>query len=489
MSFTNINYNENHYKLIWTSGELEGFYIDFKYQEIGYRENGPERIEFRKLQIIKYLLEHSTEYITGTQINLTEELNSIDLPKSISSIKASILKALNPVFDKDKASDLYNLIIDKHRINGQMGYKLLTSDAVLSNVDEAENHQIVASIDTYADKSDNSYAEESFSYIQKNWFMLFIFSYIILMILFILKANDISFGELFMHLVTLPLKTSLLICLLGGMIPVFAGLIIDTPYALIAKHIKTGKKADISEYYHIVTHEEERFDLSMQHVSFFAICNLTGAITTATVILFVKRIPNFDTYISKSSMNTPLFIITFAAIFVALYNNYMLQTKYVPIRNNHNYILTRAHAFFNFFWLTFSISVSCGLLFAFLLFRISSSYATPDSLDSSFLIMILAAYSYLWFSADSPLAKDIDSISKDNFVSGAPVLAFFSILYTILCFDMSMTCILSFVVNILVLAVWYIVVKKRKNIGVIRFITSFFSVIAVFVILMLVLNL
>ncbi|MBQ8912503.1 MAG: hypothetical protein IJ054_00465, partial [Lachnospiraceae bacterium] len=195
------------------------------------------------------------------------------------------------------------------------------------------------------------------------------------------------------------------------------------------------------------------------------------------------------TYISKSSMNTPLFIITFAAIFVALYNNYMLQTKYVPIRNNHNYILTRAHAFFNFFWLTFSISVSCGLLFAFLLFRISSSYATPDSLDSSFLIMILAAYSYLWFSADSPLAGDIDSISKDNFISGTPVLAFFSILYTILCFDMSMTCILSFIINVLVLIVWYIVMKKCKSIGVIRFITSFFSVVAVFVILMLVLNL
>lgn len=489
MSFENINYNDNHYKLIWTSGELEGFYIDFKYQEIGYRENEPERIEFKKLQIIKYLLEHSTEYITGTQINLTEELNSIDLPKSISSIKASVLKALNPVYDKEKASDLYNLIIDKHRINGQMGYKLVTSDAVLSNADEAENNRIVAGIDTYADKSDNSYAEESFSYIRKNWFMLFIFSYIILMILFILKANDISFGELFMHLVTLPLKTSLLICLLGGMIPVFAGLLIDTPYALIAKHIKTGKKADISEYYHIVTHEEERFDLSKQHVSFFAICNLTGAITTATIILFVKKIPDFDTYITKSSMNTPLAVISFAAIFVALYNNYMLQTKHVPIRNNHNYILSRAHAFFNFFWLTFSISVSCGLLFAFLLFRISSSYATPDSLDSSFLIMILAAYSYLWFSADSPLAGDIGSISKDNFISGAPVLAFFSILYTILCFDMSMTCILSFIINVLVLIVWYIVMKKRKSIGVIRFITSFFSVVAVFVILMLVLNL
>ncbi|MBO6114345.1 MAG: hypothetical protein J6P57_04740, partial [Lachnospiraceae bacterium] len=295
-------------------------------------------------------------------------------------------------------------------------------------------------------------------------------------------------GELFMHLVTLPLKTSLLICLLGGMIPVFAGLIIDTPYALIAKHIKTGKKADISEYYHIVTHEEERFDLSKQHVSFFAICNLTGAITTATIILFVKKIPDFDTYITKSSMNTPLAVISFAAIFVALYNNYMLQTKHVPIRNNHNYILSRAHAFFNFFWLTFSISVSCGLLFAFLLFRISSSYATPDSLDSSFLIMILAAYSYLWFSADSPLAVDIESISKDNFISGAPVLAFFSLLYTILCFDISMTCILSVIINILVLSVWYIVMKKRKSIGVIRFITSFFSVAAIFVILMLILN-
>ncbi|MBO6114974.1 MAG: hypothetical protein J6P57_07950, partial [Lachnospiraceae bacterium] len=189
MSFTDIDYN-NHYKLIWTSGALEGLYIDFKYQEIGYKENTPERIEFKKLQILKYLLEHSTDYTTGAQINQTEELNSIDLPKSISSIKSSILKALNPIYDKEKAADLYNLIIDKHRINGQMGYKLITSDAVLSNIDDSENSHVVANIDTYTEKSDKTHKEESFSYIRKNWFVLFIFSYIILMILFILKAND-----------------------------------------------------------------------------------------------------------------------------------------------------------------------------------------------------------------------------------------------------------------------------------------------------------
>ncbi len=488
MSFTNIDYNENHYKLIWTNGELEGFYIDFKYQEIGYRENEPERIEFKKLQIIKYLLEHSTEYVTGTQINLTEELNSIDLPKSISSIKASILKALTLVFDKEKALDLYNLIIDRHRINGQMGYKLITSDAVLSNVEACEKDQVAENNLINVNKTDNSNEEKSFSYISKNWFMLFIISYIILMLLFILKANDISFGKIFVHIVTLPLKTSFIICILGSLLPVLAGLIIDTPFALLLNHIKTGKKADISEFHRIVMNYAGRFDLSMQHISFFTICNLTGAFTTASAILFVKRIPNFDKYIEKSSMNVSLAIITFAALFVALYNNYMLQTKSEPNRNNHNYILTRAHAFLNFFWLTFSISVSCGLLFALLLFRISSSYATPDSLDSSFLIMILAAYSYLWFSADSPLAEDIDSISKDNFISGAPVLAFFSTLYTILCFDMSIICILSFLINITVLTIWYIVMKNRKHIGILRFITSFFSIAAVFVILMLVLN-
>ncbi|MBQ9199835.1 MAG: hypothetical protein IJ141_06605 [Lachnospiraceae bacterium] len=495
MTFSEIDYNDNHYKLNWISGELEGFFIDFKFQEIGFKDNEPQRIEYKKLQIIKYLMEHSDEYITGTQINLTEELNSIDLPKSISSIKSSIIKALCPAFEKEKAAELYNSIIDKHKINGQMGYKLLISDTVLSDVssdfskkDNSEDTDVIKTAHDEAASQTDYNSDDSFSYMTKNWFMLFVIGYILLMLLFIMKANNISIGSLFKRLVTLPLKISFFICIAGGILPILAGLLVDTPYALISHRIKSGKKADISNIQNIVANVEGRFDLSKKHLLFFSTCNLSGAITVASAILFVKRIPYFDTYIEKGSLTFPLNLIALAGIFVAVYNNFMLQTKEASNRNRCNYILTRAHAFFNFFWLSFSLTISCGLLFGFLLFKINSSYATPAVLDSSYLIMILAAYSFLWFSADSPMADDIDSISKDNFISGAPVLAFFAILYTTLCFDVSFTCIMSLIINALVLAIWYIVVSKRKSIGFFRFATSFFTVIAVIVILMLILN-
>ena len=71
----NINPEKN--KLIWTSGDLKGLSIDFTYQEIeflGYKS----KIEYRKLQVLRYLIDHKGDYITGNQLNQIEEYNSID---------------------------------------------------------------------------------------------------------------------------------------------------------------------------------------------------------------------------------------------------------------------------------------------------------------------------------------------------------------------------------------------------------------------------
>ena len=498
MTFSDINWTNNHYKLIWTSGELESFFIDFTYQEIGYMDNPPQRIEYKKLLIIKYLLEHSDDYITGVQINLIEELNSIDVSKAISSFKTCVIKALAPKYDKEDGALLFNKIIDRKKSNGQMGYRLLTDDTELINCDEAAT----AVINDETVKSDignvSNAIEASFdgiekiqsqsSYFKNNWFIIFAVFYIILMLLFIMKGKDISIGSLYKSMIEAPLRLNLVFFLIAGIAPILAGIFIDTPAALIIHRIKTGNKANISEIHNIVMHDEARFDLSLQHILFFSVCNITGAMTTVAAILFVRDIPHFIEYISKSSLSIPLLIIAFAGLFTGFYNNYMLQTKIEPARNNKNYILTRVHAVLNVLYLALTLTVSCSLLFAFLLFRINSSYATPNTLDSSFLILILSTYSYLWFSADSPMADSIDSISRYNFLSGAPVLAFFAIIYTILCFDASFVCILSFVINAIVLGVWGLIISKRKSVNIAKLATSFFSVMAVAVITMLVIN-
>ncbi|MBQ8923906.1 MAG: hypothetical protein IJ053_03835 [Lachnospiraceae bacterium] len=492
MTFSDIDWTNNHYKLVFTSGELEGLFIDFTYQEVGFRDNVPQRFEYRKSLIIRYLLEHSDDYMTGAQINLIEELNSIDVSKAISSFKSCVIKALAPTYDREEGAELFNQIIDRKKSNGQMGYRFLTDGTELIDCDEAVPTDAALENMTAATVITDDTTDMKISvlsdYFKKNWFVIFILFYIILMLLFVMNGKDMSIGSLYRNMIEASLMYNFVFFLIVGIAPVLAGILIDTPISLITHRLKTGRKASASEIHNIVMYEVPRFDLSMRHIFFFSVCNVTGAMTTVAAIFFVRGIPYFSEYITKSSLTIPLSIIAFAGLLTGFYNNYALQTKVEPARNNKNYILTRAHAVLNVLYLSLSLTVSCSLLFAFLLFRFNSSYATPDTLDSSFLILILSTYSFMWFSADSPMADEIDSISRYNFLSGAPVLTFFAIVYTILCYDKSFTCFLSFAINAIVLGVWALLMFKKKSVSLVKLVTSFFSVMAVAVITLLVIN-
>ncbi|MBR1568070.1 MAG: hypothetical protein IJ648_03840, partial [Lachnospiraceae bacterium] len=253
MTALHTNWDEKHYKLIWTTGELNGMYMDFTYQEVGFSDCTAQRIEYKKLLVMKYLLEHSDDYVTGTQLNLVEEMNSIDLSKSISSIKMGIMKVLTQVYDRDKSEELWNQIIDRKKINGRMGYMLVTDGTELVAEDlpieaEAEDHEVIsdAPIDTgnleeqsemgaseellqegiTEERSKKTLAddipageavplkkgqEEAVAYLPANWLMLFAIFYAGIMLLFIMNARDLTYGMLLTRLIELPIRENLLI--------------------------------------------------------------------------------------------------------------------------------------------------------------------------------------------------------------------------------------------------------------------------------------
>jgi hypothetical protein len=179
------NINPENNKLIWTSGDLKGLSIDFTYQEIeflGYKS----KIEYRKLQVLRYLIDHKGDYITGNQLNQIEEYNSIDMSKSISSIKGSFIKLLMNNFDKETCENLYKQIIDKRKISGIMGYCFVGSDIdyiseEISTIETAEDIQAITPVSEEGEESNETedlrMKNIQFSYFQKNWFMLFIFLY------------------------------------------------------------------------------------------------------------------------------------------------------------------------------------------------------------------------------------------------------------------------------------------------------------------------
>ena len=104
-----------HNRLQWSDGDLKGLYIDFLNQEIGFRDYPAERLEYRKIKVLLFLLEHSGEYVTNSNLQLSSELNSVDLPKTISSIKTHIVNLLSYQYDKEYSVQLFSNIIDKHK--------------------------------------------------------------------------------------------------------------------------------------------------------------------------------------------------------------------------------------------------------------------------------------------------------------------------------------------------------------------------------------
>ena len=105
--------------------------------------------------------------------------------------------------------------------------------------------------------------------------------------------------------------------------------------------------------------------------------------------------------------------------------------------------------------------------------------------------MVLSAYCYLWFSSDSPSAQKIDSISKNNFITGLPVAAAITTVYTVLCFKADLICVLSLITAPVFLALWLVCFLRRRKENTLRlfyFVSSFFSIMALAVIVMLVLS-
>lgn len=536
-------------KLIWTDGELKGLSIDFAYQEIEF-SGSKSKIEYRKLQLLRYLIDHKGDYITGNQLNQIEEYNSIDMSKSISSIKGSFIKLLLNSFDKEKCENLYKQIIDKRKISGTTGYCftgenvsfISESDALSSESQNescfSEEHQTVETaeevkavtpieeietVETAEDLKSIGFSDTDsancsdaivhristdapiledgiisdenedlrmkniqFSYFQKNWFMLFILLYATVMLLFALQAKGVTLTSIVKTIAELPLRKHLILFLGSSLLPIAAGLLLDTPIAILMHKKKTGSRPSSKELLNVVMYYEGRFDISFLNVVFSTICNLTGAMTVVSLIFYLQRVPGFVSSLDKDSNIISLICIITASVFAVLYFNYTQQTRFSPARCKSNYILTRFHAVLNVLYLIFSISTTAILSFSMFIYRKNIYSGSLGNLDTAFCLMVISAYSFLWFSSNSPMADKIDAIGNGNFLVGAPLVAAFSVWYAIMCGDYGLNCIMLFIIDAMILAVWFMLFIKKKLTALYKITSSTFMYVSLAVIILLI---
>ena len=519
---------DNQEKIIWFSSHeederLNGFYMDFSHQLIGYKDFS-EHLEYRKMYLLEYMYDNKNIYINSVQTEQLEQLNSINLPKYISNIKSKIINILSNYYDKSECEELFAKIIDKNKINGKLGYKLnadFSEDARYSSIQNSDknyveddnsyspnseyeannsksNSEFYSETDIQYNNRDiqldvtDSVTSESFqksitdeitTYFKNNWLPLFLLFYGGIMVILFFMSEKINIGRLFDVFLDAPMHIILTIFLSISMLPIILGIFIDTPIAFYTSKISDKKLREV------LFSPNERFDASPIHIFFFSMCNLTGALSAVSMLFFVKGTKGYHDYLLLPSHRIPFALIMCGSLITSLYNNFSLQTKTHPARNNKNYILNRFHAFFNTINLFVLISISCCMMYAFLAMSFRSGIKSAGRLDASFIIMMMSLYAYLWFSAESPMAKKLDSVSRFNFLSGVPVLSIMSIIYIIFAFDGSINCILTIIITLTIFVFWLfdsMQQKKADTLNVRKVSTSFFSIIAFISIIMII---
>lgn len=415
---------------------------------------------------------------------------SVDFSKYISAIKSTIRALLKLTDSSQDPAVFLDQIFEKRGTYGNTGYRLRTE--LTSELDEVTKE--TSEPETISDTpASDTMARGVRRYLKYNWMPLFVYVFLVLGIVLLLDSLNISAEVLMRKVLDIPFGFTFIALIIMSALPVLAGLLIDVPVALKEYEKKKGIKKDGlgTDYIHkVVMYIIPRFDNSKAHIIFFLACNLTGAFTVSSILLYVKSIPGISDSLAGINHGCAYAIIIFAGCLVALFNNFSLQTTESGNRCSDNYILSRAHAFLNLLFLSVSLSFGSSLIYTFLSFRL---FYSKDSvvITSAYIVMVLSAYCYLWFSSDSPAAQRIDSISKNNFITGLPVAVVITTVYTILCFTPDLNCFLSLLISPLFLILWFVCFLRRRKTNTIKlyyFVSSFFSIMAVSVIFMLLLN-
>ena len=488
---------KNGRKITWVSGPAAGFYIDLDNQKIGY--SGEEKsLTHLQTGLLQFMLSRRGEFVTANDTAIHPELFSIDFSKYISTIK-SFIKALWRSADKAQdASEAVDEIFEKRSTYGNTGYRIK-----IEITDKPDWTDETAADKPGSDKTGISSTELvsspltakelRASYFKNNWLPLFIYAFLILGNVLFLDSIKCTIKSILINIIKIPFGFTFIFLSVMSVMPIVCGLLIDVPLALREYKRKngiTGKITDPETIHNAAMYKVPRFDNSKEHVAFFLLCNLTGAFTAAAALLYVKSIPGILDLISEINNGYAYIIILVIGLLVALFNNYSLQTTPSLSRCAENYILTRAHAFLNLIHLSITLPFAGSLIYTFMSVR----FHHPEIkafITSAYIVLIVSGCCYLWFSADSPSARKIDSISKDNFITGLPLVMTFTTTYTLMCFKPDLVSILALITTPLFLTVWlFYFMKRRKShsVKLYYFLSSFFSVMAFSVILMLVLG-
>lgn len=315
-------------------------------------------------------------------------------------------------------------------------------------------------------------------YLSLNWLYLFFWGSVVISLILFFGINKISITDVFSFMLSVHPLIFMIFSVLLGISTVIAGRYIDTPVAIKRYEARTGKAVRRSEKQRMeyislygddnaLIKGEGRFNCNRHHMIFAAFCNITSGMWAVSLFLYLNSLEHIDILLKAPYIKGCLTIAFIVSLTITFLYNYFEQNLPYPqnlhalSENPDTYIQNRANVIFNnlhlIYTLFFILSSYVIMIFNIFLFAKPSDGA----LDYSFILTIITAYLFLWFSSVSPYAIYFNATSTGNFVAGPLMLIVFSIFYSIKNYGFGTGTIATIFISLLILLTWAVLLHRQ----------------------------
>ena len=315
-------------------------------------------------------------------------------------------------------------------------------------------------------------------YLSLNWLYLFLWGSAIIALILFFGINKISITDIFSFMLSVHPLIFMIFSVLLGISTVIAGRYIDTPVAIKRYEARTGKAVRRSEKQRMeyislygddnaLIKGEGRFNCNRHHMIFAAFCNITSGMWAVSLFLYLNSLEHIDILLKAPYIKGCLTIAFIVSLTITFLYNYFEQNLPYPqnlhalSENPDTYIQNRANVIFYNLYLIYTLFF---VLFSYVIMIFNTFlFAKPSdgALDYSFILIIITAYLFLWFSSVSPYAIYFNATSTGNFVAGPLMLIVLSIFYSIKNYGFGTGTIATIFISLLILLTWGVLLHRQ----------------------------
>lgn len=230
-------------------------------------------------------------------------------------------------------------------------------------------------------------------------------------------------------------------------------------------HVSWDKIKKIIKYgdYNQVILGRGRYDISLRHIIYGFLSNLTGAMCPLSMMLFIKTLPNFLSYISGAELFDYFGMCAPFTIIPAIQQIAAQQNKQIPNsvdslkENPDNYLLNRFHTLFSFvcLWSTISMVIVLGFIY----FSYAISNFRKYDINIWLLLPIAALTVFLLYQSYSESSYEYKAVNTRAYQFGILIISII-VTSSLVLFKMSLITFLIAVFSALLLASWWWMIRR-----------------------------